>query len=34
MKTFLQNRKYRNTNHEILKEGLFKNTNNNEFEKY
>ena len=32
MKTFSQNKKYRNTNHDILKEDLFKNINNNKFE--
>ena len=30
MKIFSQNKKYRSTNHEILKEDLFKNITNNE----
>ena len=32
MKIIPQNEKYRNTNHDILKEDLFKNINNNEIE--
>ena len=31
---FSQNKKYKNVNNDILKEDLFKNINNNKFEKY